>query len=73
MSVTWNPNLEHWSRIENGVSIYHREGVCLSGDTKPTIGVENGSILKEMDTSTIHHFDKDNGIWRQWGGEDSGS
>ena len=41
------------------------EGTCLSTDTKPTT-YGNGSILMEMDTSTIYFFDEKNNTWRAW-------
>lgn len=41
------------------------EGSCLSTDNKPlTYG--NGSILMEMDTSTLYMFDEKNKTWRAW-------
>ncbi len=42
------------------------EGACLSSDTKPTQGIENGSCLIEMDTSTVFFFDEQNHTWRAW-------
>lgn len=42
------------------------EGSCLSADTKPTTGIANGSILMEMDTSTLYMFDEANSTWRAW-------
>lgn len=38
--------------------------VCLSSDTKPTVGIQNGSICIEMDTGKIYFFDEDNHVWR---------
>ena len=38
---------------------------CLSTDTKPTEGINNGSILLEMDTGKMYMFDKDNEQWRE--------
>ena len=48
------------------------EGVCLSGDTKPTKQttnnkLANGSKLLEMDTSTLYIYDEKNDTWRAWG------
>ena len=40
--------------------------VCLSSDTKPTVGVQNGSICIEMDTGTMYFFDEKNSTWRAW-------
>lgn len=40
----------------------------LSTDTKPTIGVVNGSAFIEMDTSTIYFFDAAASLWIEWGG-----
>ena len=45
-----------------------KEIYCLSTDTKPT-DVPNGSILIEMDTSTIYTFDEAGSTWNEWGGE----
>ena len=43
------------------------EGVCLSTDTKPTGSeIANGSILLEMDTSTLYMYDRDSTEWRAW-------
>ena len=55
-----------YSREENGTVLYLCEGVCTSEDTKPTTGIENGSKLMEMDTSTLYMFDKESGEWRAW-------
>ena len=44
---------------------YAAQGVCLSGDDKPT-NVGNGSILLEIDTKKIYIFDKENETWREW-------
>lgn len=41
------------------------EGTCLSSDTKPT-NYGNGSILIEMDTSTLYFFDEAGNTWRAW-------
>lgn len=41
------------------------EGTCLSSDTKPT-GYGNGSVLMEMDTSTLYMYDEANQTWRAW-------
>lgn len=39
---------------------------CLSTDTKPTVGVVNGSVIIEMDTSKIYFFDADGSQWIEW-------
>ncbi len=49
--------------IRNGKEVV--EGTCLSSDTKPT-AYGNGSILMEMDTSTLYMFDEANRTWRAW-------
>lgn len=41
------------------------EGVCLSTDAKPT-KYGNGSVLMEMDTSTLYMYDEDNETWGAW-------
>ena len=69
--VSWNPNKDAWMGKEAGRPIYHREGVCLSTDTKPVVGIGNGSILVEMDTSTIYHFDSESKTWLEFGEEAS--
>ena len=40
-----------------------RDYTCLSTDTKPTVGVANGSILLEMDTGTFYVFDEAGEEW----------
>lgn len=43
------------------------EGSCVSADEKPTDqSVGNGSILIEMDTSTVYMYDEANQAWRAW-------
>ncbi len=44
----------------------HVEGFCLSTDTLPTEGVENGSNVVEMDTSKVKFFDETNETWREF-------
>lgn len=55
-----------YSRVDNGTTLYKCEGVCLSTDTKPTTGIENGSTLLEMDTSKLYMFDSVGGDWKEW-------
>lgn len=43
----------------------HREGTCLSSDTKPT-NWDGGSILLEIDTSKVYMYDAKNEMWREW-------
>ena len=43
----------------------HREGTCLSTDTKPT-NWDNGSILLEINTSKVFIYDAENEQWREW-------
>ena len=43
----------------------HREGTCLSADTKPT-DWDGGSILMEIDTSKVYIYDAENEQWREW-------
>ena len=52
----------HPNEIPSGK--YYLEGVCLSGDTKPTVGIANGSVLIELDTSTLYIYDEENSTWR---------
>lgn len=49
------------SSNENGKK-YWKEGSCLAADTKPT-DVANGSILVEMDTSTVYKYDEAGEQW----------
>lgn len=49
--------------IKEGKSVV--EGVCLSTDTKPTT-YGNGSMLMEMDTSTLYMYDAENETWGAW-------
>ena len=42
------------------------EGYCLSTDTKPTTGIQNGSTLIEMNTGKIFMFDEAAGEWREF-------
>lgn len=39
------------------------EAVCLSSDTKPTVGIANGSLCLEMDTSDIYAFNEAASTW----------
>lgn len=50
---------------DSGEIVNYVEGRRLSTDTKPD-DVANGSILLEMDTSTMYMFDEDAGTWRAW-------
>ncbi len=50
----------------DGVAKNYVEGACLSSDTKPTTGVANGSLLLEMNTSTLYMFDEAGNTWRAW-------
>ncbi len=43
----------------------HREGTCLSTDTKPD-NWNGGSILLEIDTSKTYVYDEENEQWREW-------
>lgn len=36
---------------------------CLSTDTKPTVGITNGSTLLEIDTGDIYIFDGESQSW----------
>lgn len=44
-------------------------GVCLSADVKPSLGVQNGDMLLEMDTGKVCLFDSENQTWRDWTNE----
>jgi len=59
--ITWNVCREMYTKV-------YREGTCLSSDTKPTTdpSMLNGSILIELDTSTIYFYDEENSTWRAW-------
>lgn len=48
-----------------GEIVNYVEGSCISTDVKPD-NVANGSILMEMDTSTMYMFDENAGTWRAW-------
>lgn len=48
-----------------GEIVNYVEGSCISTDTKPD-DVANGSILLEMDTSTMYMFDENARTWRAW-------
>lgn len=50
----------------NGTIKHQIEGHCLSTDTKPIENVLNGSMLLEMDTSTVFFFDEANHQWIAW-------
>lgn len=49
----------------SGGIVNYIEGSCISTDTKPD-DVANGSIMMEMDTSTLYMFDENAGTWRAW-------
>ena len=55
-------NVEKWMGKPNS---YYREGVCLSTDTKPTDGWDNGSALLEMDTGKVYMYDAENAEWEE--------
>lgn len=42
----------------------------LSSDQTKPAGVGNGSVLIEMDTSTIFFYDAESGDWLEWGAEE---
>lgn len=52
-----------------GVSCVATTLFGLSTDSKPTIGVGNGTAFIEMDTGKLWFFDAANQTWREWGGE----
>lgn len=58
--ITWTVE-----RAFNGNKMY-KEGRCLSTDEKPTTGIANGSLLMEMNTTTLYMFDETGGTWRAW-------
>lgn len=39
----------------------------LSTDSKPSVGVGNGSCFLEMDTGKIYFYDADGSQWLEWG------
>ena len=41
------------------------EGACLSGDSKPTDGIANGSIIIEIDTGKIYMFNETGSAWAE--------
>ena len=41
---------------------------CLSTDTKPTIGIMNGSMLIEVNTGKLYVFDESASAWNEIGG-----
>ena len=52
-------------RNADGTPRYYIEGTCLQKDAKPD-NVDNGSMLREIDTSTLWCYDLENKIWRKW-------
>ena len=42
------------------------EGYCLSTDSKPTVGIGNGSFITEIDTGKVFCFDEENETWYEW-------
>ena len=44
----------------------------LSTDTKPTDGIQNGSLFIEMDSGDCYFFDGDSEDWIQAGGSTNG-
>lgn len=48
-------------RMINGKTVC--EIACLSTDTKPTEGIENGSLVLEMDTGKIYAFNETASTW----------
>lgn len=53
----------------NNKATYYRdnkvliEAACLSGDSKPTTGIANGSLCLEMDTGDIYAFNEAASTW----------
>lgn len=43
------------------------EGVCLTGDSKPTDGIANGSLVIEMDSGKIYAFNEAGSAWVELG------
>lgn len=41
------------------------EAACLSGDSKPTTGIANGSLCLEMDTGKIFMFNEAGSAWAE--------
>lgn len=39
----------------------------LSGDSKPTTGIANGSCYVEMNTGKIYFFNAASSAWVEWG------
>lgn len=50
---------------QDGTKHFWAEGSCLSTDTKPT-SWDNGSIMMEIDTSTVYFFDEAGKRWLPW-------
>ena len=46
-------------------STFYREYAGLHNDTKPTEGVETGSLFLEVDTGDVYAFDEAGGQWNQ--------
>ena len=55
-----------WTAFKHTSGKIYREGVCLSTDIKPTSDetMLNGSVLIELDTSTLYIYDEENSTWR---------
>lgn len=62
--ITYTVNRPAYGAAE-GKIVNYVEGRCISTDDKPD-NVANGSILMEMDTSTMYMFDANAGTWRAW-------
>ena len=63
--VTWR--FKQPRRITaDGVEEFYGVGDCLSTDDKPTTGIFNGSVLREMDTKTRFKFDAEGKCWREY-------
>ena len=60
--VTWTKKVRQ-GEDSNGTPLYYGEGFCLSTDTKPTVGIANGSNVLEMDTSKAFAFNQTAKTW----------
>ena len=66
--LTWSTYRYIAYEAEGGIrdGKYFCKGACLSTDEKPVVGIYNGSMLREIDTSKVYVFDGSTQTWVVW-------
>lgn len=53
--------------VKDGAALYAAELYGASTDSKPTVGLANGSIFVEVDTGNIYLFNEAEASWTKLG------